>query len=336
MTHTVSSARTPVAVGIDVAKDTLRVCIRHDDGTERALGIGNVEADLTDLARTLAGFRGKVVLESTGHYHWLAALTLTEAHCDVRVINPILTKKYTGSTIRKVKTDPADARMLAEIALREEHLPTRFSMDRNGLAVRKQLNAISSLTKALHEMEATLRSVDEAHEVLGTTPFPAIEAIQQTVQTLRKQIRTLESEFTTVAQEHDRERIERFDTIPGVSLLTAAIVAHWCAEAPEQSVRSWVAFTGLDVSVRQSGVWRGKGKLTKRGSPYLRKRLYQAAWGAVMNDDAFQERYRALRSRGRSHVAAVNIIARKLIRTMFMLDRNQCAYDPALAFAPTA
>ena len=84
----------PVAVGIDVAKSSLSVNIRFRDGNERALAIRNIDADSNQkLLPAMEQCTGKVVMESTGHYHWLVALLPTRAGHDVRVVNPLLAKE---------------------------------------------------------------------------------------------------------------------------------------------------------------------------------------------------------------------------------------------------
>jgi transposase len=51
-----------------------------------------------------------------------------------------------------------------------------------------------------------------------------------------------------------------------------------------------VAYAGLDITVRQSGKWRGQPKLSKRGSGLLRRMLYMAALACLRRKDlAFKE-----------------------------------------------
>ena len=48
------------------------------------------------------------------------------------------------------------------------------------------------------------------------------------------------------------------------------------------TAKQLVAYAGLDPSVYQSGNFRAKNtKISKRGTPYLRKALFQAASAAV-------------------------------------------------------
>lgn len=325
----------PIAVGVDVAKATLSVHVRRRNGADIALSIGNTETDISRvLAGHLKGYRGKVVLESTGHYHWLAALLFSEAGCDVRIINPILGKKYTNASIRKVKTDPVDARMLAEMCLKEEHLPPRFAFDRRQLMLRKKIGFISSLSKEVAALNAMVKSLQEAKAILGSETTKAEADILATIGEMKRDLRRLEREFEReVIEDAEPQVVERLTSIPGVSTHAAALALHWFSRVQTLSAKSWVAFAGLDVSVRQSGMWRGRGKLTKRGNSNLRRRLFCAAWGAVMNDAQFRSYYAELKKQGRSHVEAMLMIARKIVRLMHHLLTADTAYDPMKAFA---
>jgi transposase len=325
-----------VAVGVDVAKATLSVHARNQDGTSTALGIGNTETDINRLiAEHLAGYRGKVVMESTGHYHWLIALLLKEAGADVRVINPILGKKYTSASIRQVKTDPADARMLSEMCLKEEKLPPTFALNAETMLLRKKLGFIASLSTELAALNAMVTSLREAHATLGGKLSDAEDGVLKTVRDLEKNIRRLEREVEKEAAQADGadRKLEVLTSIPGVSAFTAATALHWFSLAAGATKKSWIAYAGLDVSVRESGTWHGRCRLTKRGNNFLRRRLYSAAWGAFMHDADFKSAYQTLRKDGRAHVEALVILARKIVRIMFYVLTNDAVYDATKAFA---
>lgn len=112
-------------------------------------------------------------------------------------------------------------------------------------------------------------------------------------------------------------------------LYVASLAALIFSNEYSQSAKQWIAFMGLDVSVRQSAKWRGKGHLTKRGNNYLRQRLYSAAWGAVRHNEKFKKYYEYLKNNNnRKHREALVIIARKIIGIMFSLNKNNVMYDP--------
>lgn len=322
----------PVAIGVDVAKATLSVCIRSRDGNERALTLRNIETDINrKLVPLLTQYTGKVVMESTGHYHWTTALLLRQAGVDVRVVNPLLAKQYTTGNIRKVKTDPADASGLARMAAVSDNLPPTFVTSKTTLYLRKKLATLASMTHQLQALTASLTSMRDAQALLGTNESSAIHAVSDAIRALKHALTTLERECVAEAKNDAGARAATtlLTSIPGVSEFCAVLALQWFRFAPEVTDKSWIAFAGLDISSRSSGTWRGRCKLTKRGNAFLRRRLYAAAWGAMMHDAGFKSYYNILRAEGRAHVEALVIIARKLVRTMFMVLKTNRAFDAA-------
>ncbi|MDF2652379.1 MAG: family transposase, partial [Paenibacillus sp.] len=58
---------------------------------------------------TLAGKKPSVVLESTGHYHTPVVQFLEEHQYVYNIVNPLISHRAKGSSLRKVKTDAVDA-----------------------------------------------------------------------------------------------------------------------------------------------------------------------------------------------------------------------------------
>lgn len=139
-----------IAVGIDVAMETLAICERYKD-KDKFQEIANSKIAIKKLAKKLNkdNFKGKIVMESTGRHHLQTALTLTENDLDVRVINPLIAKKYSNSSIRKVKTDKRDSQILAEIAIKEERLPEKFHLGKNEIVIKKKVSLIAFLDKEI-------------------------------------------------------------------------------------------------------------------------------------------------------------------------------------------
>ena len=109
------------AVGIDVSKGKSMVAALRPMG-EVALepqeflhtGVG-----LEQMAYTIIAFGEdtRVVMEATGRYHEPVASALHEYGIYVSVLNPLLIKQSGAGSIRKVKTDKADAMKNAKYGL---------------------------------------------------------------------------------------------------------------------------------------------------------------------------------------------------------------------------
>lgn len=119
-----------ISVGIDVSKD------KHDCFIIDAEG--NVLADVFSVPNNRDGFctllrkiqdcsspedEIKVGLEATGHYSCNLLGFLLDNDLDTYVLNPLRTNLYRkGFTLRKTKTDPVDARMIARMLLSDAGL----------------------------------------------------------------------------------------------------------------------------------------------------------------------------------------------------------------------
>ena len=320
-------------VGIDVSKGSLAICVRREDGVEKGLSVTNDAAGVAKLARALAGCACPVVVEATSHYNWLVAVTLSEAGLDVRVINPILARKYIKGSVRMVKSDPADAATLARMAEVEPGLPPRFSATRESLVWRKKYGLSETLKRKCSEMRRAVAGAREAASSLGADATATVARAEVALHALDAEARTMEKALASEAATLSGGLAARLATVPGVSASAAGLACQLLSAGSGRSAKSWVAFAGLDVSVRQSGTWQGRCRLTKRGSPTLRRRLYCCAWGATRHDARFAALYASLREAGRSYTETLVIIARKIVRLMFRIASDPSAiYVEALAF----
>ena len=263
-----------ISVGIDVAMETLMICERNDNGKDKIREIKNSESSLKRFAKKLKDqkYQGKIIMESTGRHHLLGAIILAEEELDIRVINPLITKKYSSAAIRKVKTDKRDSQILAEIGIKEERLPNRFNLSRDILVLRKKMRLISSLSKQLQNLTTMTREHEKTLKGLKRNLSETEKRIFATIAALKKQKEQLENELENEIRKDDQHNqlSEKYDSIPGVSSYVASLTSFLFSKDYHQNSKQWIAFAGMDVSVRQSAKWEGKGHLTKRGNNYLR------------------------------------------------------------------
>ena len=91
------------------------------------------------------------------------------------------------------------------------------------------------------------------------------------------------------------------------------------------------ALVGVDPQLHQSGETAGQTKMSKRGSPYLRRAIWHAALTASRLDPMFQAIYERQRKRGKHHLVALSHVANKLTRVIYSVLKGQWAYIPDYA-----
>lgn len=181
-----------------------------------------------------------------------------------------------------------------------------------------------ALTKAKQIQKSALNS-------FGITVGSDVFKLQ--IKLLLEQIKLIEEHLKTIEQtmiEISNRQTHFLTTITGISEVTACVILGEIGsisrfERPEQLV----AFAGLDASVHQSGDFNSnRTRLSKRGSPYLRRALWQAAFVASNHDPALSLHYQKLRQRGKAHGTAVGAVARKLTHIIFAILRDNKPYEP--------
>jgi len=106
-------------------------------------------------------------------------------------------------------------------------------------------------------------------------------------------------------------------TIPGIGKVTAAVILGEIGSIDRfDTPAKLVAYAGIDATVRQSGEFDGANtRMSKRGSPYLRRALYQAAFIAATGrnpDPVLRAFYLKKLSEGKHHSVSVGAVSRKL------------------------
>lgn len=322
-----------VSLGIDIASADFQVYLRQNDSQGINRSFKNTSAGIQQLIGFLKKntFEGKIVMESTGRYHFLCAVMLSEAGYFVSVINPLITKKYQSANIRKCKTDKIDAQLLAQVAFLESKLP-RFQRDRSDLVLRQKISLLHSLEKHIQSLTAAYSNFEQTTKKLGQETTECEKNLFASIKEVQKNKKKLEQEIIDYMQNKEAQKMKILQSIPGVSEYLASLMLFFFSGEIGLKAKQWVAYLGMEISVLESGKWRGRGRLSKRGNRYLRKRTYCGGWGAMMQDEHFRALYDGLREKGRGHVEALTILARKIIRIAFALIKNNEFFDSKKCF----
>lgn len=150
-----------------------------------------------------------------------------------------------------------------------------------------------------------------------------------------EQIRSLEASVDVFDAEIAR-LLSGFDTqlttITGVGPTLAAVILSEIGGDIRRfsSPAKLAAYAGVDPTVRQSGDFSGsRMKMSKRGSPYLRRAIWLASTVAAFKDPAIHALYERKRAEGKDHMTVIGHICRKMISIIFAVLRDNTPYVPA-------
>lgn len=161
---------------------------------------------------------------------------------------------------------------------------------------------------------------------IDTFSFEIKQLIEQ-IEFMENQLSEIDAEMAKLLAESEYSVIT---TISGVGPTLGSIIVSEIGDIERFETSSkLVAYAGLDASVKQSGEFNSShNKISKRGSPYLRRALWMAAFMSLQCDPALYDYYSRLRARGKSHRLATTAVARKLCIIVWAIMKSKKPYSP--------
>ena len=299
-------------LGFDAAKLKLDWALINEQGVELAYGkVTNESVAIAELLLTVSGNYPDTtiicVVESTGCYHYNLVDTAHAVGMWCVVCNPIITKQQVKATIRGKKTDRTDALMVARLGLRGEGRLYTEELYRPTKHLARSVQKLSIFRDAFAGHTRHLTKLAEAQ--LSTDASEFMQAVQTAIADARAQ---LYRDLATSASGSDFWLLQ---TIKGVGPYIAASVLGEVQDIRNfPSAKALIAFAGFDPKIRQSGkALNSTGRLTKRGSTYLRRSIFIGASVARQHDPQFKALYDKKRAEGKSYKVATIVVARKLL-----------------------
>ena len=337
-------------LGIDIGKNT-HVASLIDSRKKvlfKAFSFSNSIDGAESLICKLEPFKNQleIGMEATGHY-WLSLYSyLSEKNFTVRVINPIQTDGWRqGIEIRKRKTDIIDSLLIADLLRYGDFVETSLSNE-DYLSLRNLSRFRSYLISSIGDLKRkTIALLDQvfpeyassfsnifaktSKEILANFSSPSdfedinSEDLQSFLDNVTmKKFAAIQNQVLNVEKEI-KSLLEKLNspitTIPGIGAVNAATILGEIGDIKRFSNPSkLVAYAGLDSTVSQSSNFESTSNhMTKRGSPYLRRALFQSALRAEFCDPVFSDYYQKKITEGKHHLVATNAVARKLVHTIF-------------------
>ena len=298
-----------ITLGIDVAKNT---CVIHVWESSETLELPNQPQAIKAYLKTLQGLV-RIALEPTSHYHRAWVDMAFARGFKVYLVNPRQLVHYREAVHQRNKTDPEDAWLLARFLAHEANqLRPCQPQNTQAQSLWALLKRRAKVVEARKQLQLSFREIQLSAQALFTQFKCLLERIDQRIQ------RTIQA----LGWGDDYQRCA---SIPGIGPLNAATLVAAYHRGVFASSDSFVAFIGLDVRVRESGSYKGKRKLTKRGDAEIRRLLYCATQAASCYPP-FRAYHQKQIDKGLPKIAAKVILARKLARIAFSLMQNQTQF----------
>ena len=133
-------------------------------------------------------------------------------------------------------------------------------------------------------------------------------------------------------EEYSRELNSPILSIPGISHFSCTSIVTETGDIDKfDNPYQLISYSGTNPIVYQSGQYNARlTRISKKGSKYLRKTLYQIIQPVIENNPVFKAYYLKKISQGKSHRCAQGHCVRKLLRVIFHLLKTGQTFDQAL------
>lgn len=141
---------------------------------------------------------------------------------------------------------------------------------------------------------------------------------------LVKEIDTIEKEINKLIEEVH----PHYMSIPGIGPLSAAVIYSEYGDISNfTNSGQMLAFAGIEPGINESGTESHGGKMVKRGSSQLRYTLINCCLPLIRFDMTFATYYAKKRGEGKPHRVAITHVAKKLIRVIYALERQDIDFN---------
>jgi transposase len=330
-------------IGVDLHKKTCFITIMDKMGKiKRQTEISSDENSVLKFFKKHD--TAKVAVEST--MNWIPFYeSLESLNIDVSLSNPLQTKAIASA---KIKNDKVDSKVLADL-LRTNLLPRAYIQPQNirdlKELVRERANFVETRTRIKNKIHSVLFKTNNRHtftNLYGKTGMKWLKELElrdvyrqelnrylETLDHLNEQVDKISSVIEKTAKlDFDCQLLM---TIPGISYYSALMIKSEIGDiARFSNANKLCSYAGLIPSTYASADKIRTGRITKRGSKWLRMTIVNAVTSGSRNHNrigAFYKKLKKNKGTGKAKVAA----SRKLCSVIFAILNDQV---PFKNFAP--
>lgn len=310
-----------IILGVDISKLSFDVALLDDSKVKTKKFSNNSKGfcELTEWLKNKGIDKAEVCMEATGGYEAKLAQYLYDNKFKVSVVNPARIKGFAMSKLSRVKTDKADAELIAHFCKT------------------MQPNLWQPTPLHIQELQQWVRRLDilianknqENNRLDGASGAVAIN-ISAHIEFLDKQIKEVEELISNHIKKHKdlNDKSKLLDSIPGIGEKTIGVILAFLTVENFDSAKQVAAFVGLNPKPRQSGSSvQGVGRISKTGNADLRKAFFMPAVVSLRFNPVVKDFADRLSGTGKAKMVVVIAAMRKLIHIIYGVLKNETPFN---------
>jgi transposase len=297
-------------LGVDVSKAALDLSFAPKDPPRR---LPNEPAAIRRLVDQLRqGPPRLIALEATGGYERPLMHALMDAQLPVVRLNPLRVRRFAQSRGLLAKTDPIDARVIADFA--RSNAQRLSPMQPIGETARMLRELI---TRRRQLIEQTVASKSQIEHV--TLP-PLRQSIDRTIKHLCAEIKEIEKLIQQLIDQDPAltQRQQTLLKVRGIGPRVSRVLISELPELGKLNRRQIAALVGVAPFNDDSGTHSGPRRI-QGGRATVRSALYMATLVAVRHDPILKARYQHLLGRGKPKKVALVACMRTMLNHLTTL-----------------
>tara|TARA_R110002126_G_scaffold3946_1_gene21676 strand:+ start:345 stop:1418 length:1074 start_codon:yes stop_codon:yes gene_type:complete len=266
-----------------------------------------------------------VVMEATGVYHQGIVHFLYEQGYNVCVMQSGRVKRYAQSLDQRSKTDALDSRMLSMLGLERNirlwHPPSEELQELKELS-RERSSLLNDRTMETNRQGAIASSVHNNAR--------ALKRHKIRLKLLNTQIAAVEEDMRLLISKNKvlKRKLDYLISIPGISFISAAtVIGETLGFESIVNAKQLASYAGYDVVLRESGNFKGKTRISKKGNSHIRAVLHMPSMTCVRCNPTLKQFYNRLKPNKANPLVALVAVQRKLLILMYTLWKNEENYD---------
>jgi transposase len=322
-------------LGVDVSKLSLSLSLGFltDKLVKEFLVHDDVSNDLSGYKELLKWLKESVdssvdlliVMEATGVYHQGIAHYLYELGYSVCVMQSGRVKRYAQSLDQRSKTDALDSKMLSMLGLERElrlWYPPSVELQQLKMLSRERSSLLKDKTIETNRQSAIVSGVYSDKR--------ASKRHKQRLKLLKDQIVCIEEEMRELISNNEflKKKLGMLESIPGISFISAAtVIGETLGFESITNAKQLTSYAGYDIVLRESGNFKGKTRISKKGNSHIRAALHMPSMTCVRCNPSLKQFYNRLKPKKAKPLVALIAVQRKLLILMFTLWKNEAVYD---------